>query len=274
MIERKEIANELLLRETVRMAIKNVQKSREASKLEEQKNEEELRGIIRGLLGEGQAAVASVAKHDNTGINSLEDMLRNTNLLSVLETGYKALTTTNQQRKSFMNHILNAVKNSLAPEEARKEADDAVEITEDIDLTVGDGPEADPDFIDVSDEKPEEVEVDEKDEWGIEGEDKTGRNRAFTDFQNVEKVVLNAFDDLDNPTDLSMFEDYLLKNLSLYFEKWEGELSTDVEPPPEATSAVADPGVDLVPPETSAPKFELQEVLELLDVDDIIENLL
>ena len=277
MIDRTELAEELMLRETVRSAIKAVVKQRQEKKMLEQKEEDVLRDIIRSMLPEGQSAVAAVAKHGNTGINALEDLLKNTNVLSVLETGYKSLTTDLQQRESYKNHILNAIKMSLAPEESRKEAGEDVEIAEgideEVDIEIGDSPEDDPDFIDINDEEVEEVEVDEKEEFGLDGEDKTGRNRAFTDFQDIEKVILTTFDDLDNAEDITMFEEYLLKNISLYFEKYAGELQTDVTPPAEAEDAVPDEDLGSET-ETDVPEFELQEVMKLLDIDDIIENLL
>ena len=70
-----------------------------------------------------------------------------------------------------------------------------------------------------------------------------------------------------------MFEEYLMKNLALYFEKFEGELQTTVPEPAIAAAAVADEE-EAAPAETDMPAFELQEVLKFLDVDDIIENLL
>jgi hypothetical protein len=279
MIDRKELAEEIMLRENVRKAINLVTKKRTKNRLVERYNEEKLRNIVRGLLKETQSAVADVAKHDSTGINTLEDLLKNTNLLSVLETGYKSLTTDEAQRESYKNHILNAVEKSLAPEESRKNAGEDVEITEEVDISIADDPTDDPDFIDV--EEKEEVEVDEKEEFGINGEDKTGRNRAFTDFQDIEKNVLTAFDDLDNPEDMALFEEYLIKNLALYFEKWEGELQNNVEVPAAALDAEADEPLGVtgaeeeVPaPETEMPEFELQEVANFFDLDDIIKNIL
>ena len=277
MIDRKEFTDEILLREPIRRACRVVITKRGQRKLTEQRNENQLREIIRSLLGEA-SAVAAVAKHDSTGINALEDLLKNTNVLSTLETGYKSLTTDKQQRDSYRNHILSAVEKALAPEESRKIAGEDEElgapVNEDVDIEIGDRPEDDPDFINIEDEDEEEVvEVDPKDEFGLEGEDKTGRNRAFTDFQDIEKVILTAFDDLDNPEDTAMFEEYLLKNLSLYFEKFEGELATNVEVPAAAEDVPSDvdTGEDQI---SDVPAFELQEVLNLLDLDDIIENLL
>ncbi len=132
MIDRKNIAEEVMLREHIRKAIKVVQRRRARNLVEATSQEKELRSIIRGLLKEGQSAVAAVAKHDSTGINALEDLLRNSNLLSVLETGYKSLTTDIQQRTSYKNHILSAIGLSLAPEESRKGAGEDVEIVGDV----------------------------------------------------------------------------------------------------------------------------------------------
>ena len=278
MIDRKEFVEELVLRENVRKIIQIVQNKRKVKLAEENT----LREIIRDLLKEGQTAVAAVAKHDNTGINALEDLLKNTNVLSTLETGFKSLTTSKQQRDSYRNHILNAVEKALAPEESRKEAGEEAEldspVNEEVDIDIGDRPEDDPDFISVEDEEPEEVEEDPKEKFGIEGEDKTGRNRAFTDFQDIEKNILTAFDDLDNPEDITMFEEYLLKNLSLYFDKFESELQTNVEEPSAAAEAEPDAAASAeepeTQPETEVPEFELQEAAKFFDLENLIENLL
>ena len=169
MIDRNEFAQEVMLRENIRKAIKIVKGRRKTRRRGELYNEEKLRNIVRGLLKEAQSAVADVAKHDSTGINALEDLLKNTNVLSVLETGYKSLTTRTKddpaegqtkQRLSYENHILRAVETSLAPEESRKGAGEDVEITEEVDISIAGDPTDDPDFIDV--EEKEEVEETEE----------------------------------------------------------------------------------------------------------------
>jgi len=280
MIDRKEFAEELLLRESIRNAIGIVGRRRANKLLTESKAENELRLIIRDLISE--AAVAAVAKHASTGINTLEDLLKGTNTLSVLETGYKSLTTDIQQRTSYMNHILNAVADSLAPEESRKHAGEDAELKEEvdeeldekIDIEVGDRPEDDPDFIDVEDEVIEEPEEpDPREEFGLEGEDKTGRNRAYDDFEDIEKNILTAYDNLDNPEDMTMYEEYLIKNLALYFEKWEGQLQVTEEPPAAAQDAIADSEIEGAAA-SAVPEFALEEILTHLDIDDIIANLL
>ena len=75
MIDRKQFADELVLREAVRKAIKVVGRKRERRHLREVHNEEKLRAVIRSLV-EAQSAVAAVAKHASTGINALEDVLK------------------------------------------------------------------------------------------------------------------------------------------------------------------------------------------------------
>ena len=85
MIKRKQFAEELVLRENVRKAIKHVLFSRRKETSALQRSENQLREVIRSLLPESQAAVTTSAKHDNTGINTLEDLLKNSNILSVLE---------------------------------------------------------------------------------------------------------------------------------------------------------------------------------------------
>jgi hypothetical protein len=277
MIDRKELAEEILLREHIRQAIGIVKERRQGQQLQEQK----LRRHIREIMTEAQTAVSTQAKHASTGINTLEDLLRNSNILSVLETGYKSLTTDENQRKSYANHILVAVEKILAPEESRKEAGENIavstqttELEEDISLEIGDKPEDDPDFIDVGEEEvvKSDGEV-EKEEFAISGEDKTGRNKAFTDFQTIEKVILRAFDDLDNPQDRELFTEYLIKNLSLYFDKYESDLAQNVDEPAAAADAepTLEPGAA---EEEDIANIELQEVLRHLNIDDIIENLL
>ena len=282
MINRHMFAQEIKLREQVRKAIKIVKSRRKDSPKKSLHEEAKLRKVIRNLLREAQSGVAASARHDSTGINALEDLLKNSNILSVVEKGYKSLTTSQEQRDSYRNHILVAIEKSLAPEESRKLAGedeelDALEedLDEDINIDI-DRPEDDPDFIDVEGEEEVIEEPDPKDDFGIEGADKTGRNMAYTDFQDIEKSILTAFDDLDNPEDSAMFEEYLIKNLALYFDKYEAELDTSVEEPAIAADAAPDEpaDADLGARLEDAASIELQEVIKHLNIDDIIENLL
>jgi hypothetical protein len=273
MIDRNDFVQELTLRENIRGVVRIIRKRHVAMINELKYQEEGLRDVVRELIQEAQTAVSTTAKHANTGINTLEDLLRNSNILSVLEGGFKSLTTDPVQRQSYRNHILVAVEKILAPEESRKEAGDEeiAELQEDINIEVG-RPEDDPDFIDVEDKEvvKDDGEV-AKEEFALGGEDKTGRNKAFTDFQTIEKVILRAFDDLDNPEDRDLFGEYLIKNLALYFDKYESDLDANVEEP--AAAVDAEPDLAPVGDEEIA-NIELQEVIGHLNIDDIIEHLL
>jgi hypothetical protein len=274
MINRKDFTQEMLLRENVRKAIKVVLKLRSKVALEEQKNEVKLRSVIRKLIAESQSAVATSAKHNSTGINVLEDLLKNSNLLSTFEEGYKSLTTDKAQRESYRKHIVVFVKNAIAPEESRKLAG---RIRENTNIDIG-SPTDDPDFIDVADDDRSDDEV-KIDTLALPGEDKTGRNKAYRDFATVEKSIIMAYDDLDNEQDAALFEEYLIKNLSLYFDKFEAELETNPEVPDEAKEASlgsdgsTEASLSAELPGDAAPAIELEESLNF-NIEDIINNLL
>ena len=74
-----------------------------------------------------------------------------------------------------------------------------------------------------------------------------------------------------------MFEEYLLKNLALYFDKFEGELTTTPEEPqaaqdaqPDEPAAAPEEGGE---PETDIPDFELEEGMEI-NLESLIDKLL
>jgi len=273
MIDRKQFVQEMKLRQHIREAIKVVKGHRANNTSAQLHEEKQLRSVIRQLILEADPAVATSAPHSNTGINALEDLFKNTNLLTVLRTGYKSLTSKKEQRESYKNHILNAVDSSLEVEDSKflpGEEEEVVDIQEAVDIDIG-APENNPAFIDV--EKKETSPEEEVEEFSIVGQDKTGRNRAYTDYKDVEKNIITAFDDLDDPGDRQMFKEYMMTNLKLYFERFEDELVTDlpapdIETPPDAE--VAAPVGEPLPP---GPAMPLQEKLNL-DMDEIVEWLL
>ena len=74
-----------------------------------------------------------------------------------------------------------------------------------------------------------------------------------------------------------MFEEYLLKNLSLYFDKYESELQINPEEPAAAVAAVPDEPTtapeETSDPETNIPYFELEEGMEI-NLESLIDKLL
>ena len=130
----------------------------------------------------------------STGINVLEELLKK--IIPVLQTDYKSLTTSEDQRQSFRAHIVNAVINTLTPAKVNNQAGedeaDVDSLDEIIDVDIIDDNVADDKFIDIrtdAERKAEEQEnaPDEREEFGagVEG-DKTGRNMAFECFKKIE----------------------------------------------------------------------------------------
>ena len=232
-IDRNKLIEEQRLREYIKRAIKVVKKKMIAEEIKSKKEETKLREYIVKLV-EADSNVA--APHESTGINVLEDLLKK--IIPQLEIEYKKLTTDPEQRSSFRSHILNAIQNSLAPtkisdkagseEEAGKAIDIGLEesISEaDVEMEVGEeeGLTNQEEFIDIDgDNAPEEETEEEK--FGIQGEDETGRNIAFSSFERIEQAIVDSYSLLSNDNDRELFYDYLITNIKLYFDKFEDEL--------------------------------------------------
>ena len=182
-----------------------------------------LKNLITDLIYEVAVQDTQDDPHENTGINKLEQLLKN--IIPTIEEDYKALTTQEEQRMSFRAHILQAVKHLLAPAQALEDLEDNdMKVGEsDIKLDI-DSEDEDEKFIDIyKDEKEEEEDPVEK--FSISGEDETGRNAAYECFQKVENQILKAFKILGNDEDREMFYDYLITNLKLYFDLFDKDLT-------------------------------------------------
>jgi len=227
-IKREDFLNEAnqekQLRKQVCRAVTIFFKKQRLDERKVKDDEEKLRGVIQQLLKEGGSTdVPGEVPHRSTGINILEDLLKK--IIPILEDDFKSLTSSEEQRKSFRAHIIQAVINSLTPDNVNQ----AATVTEDLDITVGDSDDKEGEFIDI-DPEPEE-EADPREEFGIEGEDTTGRNFAYQSYNKVEKVILDAYETLGDLGDRELFYDYLLTNLKLYFNKFEDELKPSIEEP-------------------------------------------
>mgnify|MGYP003146866401 CR=1 FL=1 len=226
------------LRESIRQAIRLVKKKRtlaeEKRTLDVAKLRESVRKLINiemRLMKEGGTPDNDPAPHGNTGINVLEDLLKK--IIPILETDYKLLTTSLEQRESFRSHIVNAVVGALTPVEANNDAEQDQQpepVSEDVEIDVTDD---DSKFIDINPEAApeEEEEEDPRDGFGIEGADVTGRNMAYASFKKIESSIVDAYDLLSNSEDQELFYDYLIANLKLYFDKFEDELEVSGEEP-------------------------------------------
>ena len=236
---------EKILRENIRDLIRHV-------KQKKSDQESNLRDVVRKfashelskMLAESSVPDVDPAPNKSTGINVLEELLKK--IIPVLEVDYKSLTTNNEQRESFRAHIINAVVNTLTPARVNTDAGDGIpddlqeieiDMDEEIDVVVGDEGNDDDKFIDIrtdAEKKAEEEpdESDPRDEFGsgVEG-DETGRNVAYQSFKKVESSVIDSYELLSNPEDQELFYDYLIANLKLYFDKFEGELASAVNEP-------------------------------------------
>ena len=105
----------------LRLFVRNYLAENHKKKLEEKsqtlKEEKVLRTAIRKLLQEKESVVPGAS----TGINELESVL--TSIIPAIESDYKKLTSSEDQRKSYRAHIIRAAIDILLAADAAFEAD-------------------------------------------------------------------------------------------------------------------------------------------------------
>ncbi len=221
---RDQLLYETKLRHLIRKAIPVVLEKKEKKAQIAEQEEDKLRSLIRQLISETEVSEPEEAPHKSTGINVLEDLLKK--IIPIIEIDFKKLTTDKGQRSSFRSHILQAVENTLAP--ARVTDNALMKEQDEINVNVDEPDE----FIDVrgeTEKEPEEPSDEEK--FGIEGEDETGRDMAFSTFKRVEANIIDSWEVLYSDQDKELFYDYLITNLKLYFDKFEDELQANLPEP-------------------------------------------
>jgi ribosomal protein L17 len=253
--KQKDMIEEMILREIVYKMLKQ-------KYVKEQKdNDTKLRLVIKKLISEAKKDIED-SPHSSTAINLLEDLLKS--ILPNLETQYKSLTTNKEQRESFRAHVVNAVSELLDTEDLNRDSSlsqeveslEEQEVEEDVNIKVSDlDATADDKFIDI-DAEPEEVE--EPDTFALAGQDETGRAMAQEAYNDIEKNIADTYAILHDETDQKLFHDYLITNLKMYFDKYEKELGSVIEPTTdeyeaetqaaaEEEIAAVDAGVDVEP---------------------------
>ena len=247
MINRQQFLDELKLREQIRRAIAIIGERKQTKQTQMLSEEKRLRKVIRRLLKEEEGQ-----GDESTGISYLRRDLKKT--IPELEGGYKALRSKKEQRDSYRAHIISALRdiilrgdtnfNAKSDGDAIADGVDApmdAEMNEEIDVNFGDS-ESFPDpekKLDIGREKPEELQTMEDEstedkeltDFSIEGEDKTGAAAALTSMKQIEKVVINTYSTLYDPTDRELYADYLITNTQLYFDEFEKELQTIIPEP-------------------------------------------
>jgi hypothetical protein len=227
-----------LLRENVRDLISLVKKRNKNKVSEEVQLRQIIREFLKYELKEASTPDNDPAPHKSTGINVLEDLLKK--IVPQIEDDYKLLTTSEEQRESYRAHIIQATVQTLTPVDLNNDAPDqapeSAGLEEEVDVQISDDEGEDDMFIDIRSDKEkasekEKEEEDPRDAFGIEGKDTTGRNMAYTTFKKIESQIIDAYDMLSNPEDQEIFFDYLIANLKLYFDKFESEITPNVEEP-------------------------------------------
>ena len=226
MIKRADLIKEEILREFIRKRIHEVKQN---------DPEHKLRMIIRQMIKEDVDRDPT----ENTGINVLSDLLNN--IVKSFKNGYKQLTTSPEQRISYIKHMLAFIKGDLEQdkqlddageegEEAKIETD--VELAE-VSIDVGsdeeevaqeDDPFMFPDIDKPTIEKEQETEVSETDDLiKLEDEDEMGRTKAVQVWDQIEKQTSDAYAPLRG-LDARLFSKYIIKNLDLHRKEAEKEL--------------------------------------------------
>ena len=241
MIDRKELIEEQVLRENIRKAIKIV---RENKKTLETQEEDSLRGIIRKMINEGKTPVADDAPHEKTGINYLRTTLKK--IIPSIKDAYMSLTTDEEQRKSYIAHLINGMDNLLAPLEVNAAAavpDGALgesDLEEEVEVSIGNDED---EFIDIGDiglDDEEEVEEEDPEDEDLttmttgmddDEHDETGRNAALATFKQVQGNIIDDFEQLAADEDRELYHDYLKTNILLWRDKFEDALSPNMPEP-------------------------------------------
>ena len=261
-------SNEQVLREYINHAIKLVLEKRQTVINEENKlrgivrtliseetsivrnNEQRIRQIVRQLILT-EAGTPSIdddqRQRRSTGINALADIM--SKLVADLQVGYKSLTTSTEQRASFRDHILAAVEDTLStvmpygiPDADGDEASAALagdaEIAGDPDLAAALAEAAefkvkiDPELLGDDPTPPEEPpeEKPDIDQFpDVEGAERTGRNFAAETFKRVEPTIVKSYKNLADVADRQDFYEYLVDNIGKYFERFETEMTPDLD---------------------------------------------
>ena len=227
-IDREEFLKELQLRESIRKIIFS---SKRKHRLLQEKQEKTLRKVIRKLISEVDT---DTTPHASTAINFLEDLLKK--ILPTIEQDYKSLTTKKEQRDSFRSQFVSSVESELSTLDlnmaASKEggevidAEQFIDIEEEIEVDITDEDK----FIDIDGEKEATEETAAETIEIEEPELDTGSKLAAQTYDAVEKQITETYSTLSDEEDQRTFEDYLITNLKLYFDKWEKELSDVIEP--------------------------------------------
>tara|TARA_B100000963_G_scaffold360938_1_gene393962 strand:- start:519 stop:1601 length:1083 start_codon:yes stop_codon:yes gene_type:complete len=253
MQSREQIANEIKTRNLISRML-DLQKTKMVRESIKKINEMfRLRNVLSKLILETDV---EKSPHQSTAVNVLDQVFGK--IKKNIEDGYKMLTTEKEQRDSYRRHLLNAVDDALKAEEVNFKAADlrdpseSPEELEEVEINIKNDPLDVPDEDKVlpnagdeggDTEEPAE-EKSEEEEFGIEGEELTGRDRAFPVFKQILEPITTGYKSLHNPNDREVYHDYLLTNMKMLMDQFEDQLvGVASEPDSDSYEPDADTGV-------------------------------
>ena len=210
---------------------------------EEEKNYKkmhEVRRLIKNIIKEA----TDDAPTKSTGINKLISVLKI--ILPTIESGFKSLTTDRGQRVSFKRHLVQAIIDTLSPQDVMRQAagGESAATTggsalqeQDIDLKIKEEPLG-AEREETPDSKERDGEVLKSIEGGETGIpfpafpdlDETGRDEAVDTYKKVIDAIVRTYRRLHNSQDRQEYKEYLITNLLLYFDKFEDDISSTLPP--------------------------------------------
>ena len=216
-----------------------------------QQEEKILREYVRKLLLKklNEASIEDTPTR-STGLNKLVSVLKI--ILPSIESSYKSLTTNKAQRESFRKYLIKAYLDTLAPQDVLADVplQESYELTEqDVEAEI---PQVDPTKkIDLDDpfgekEEQEKTKEQEKQEKAqdklklaaapeatkpfptIAGLDPTGRDESVEAYKKTADAIIRSYRKLHDQEDQKIFKDYLITNILLYLDKYEGDISSEL----------------------------------------------
>ena len=272
MIKREAIAEMLLFKEELDQLIKFEKKKKFDEDFKNIKNLTEFRGLIQNIIIE---AATERKVHNSTAINYLEELLDN--IIPTIKIDYEKLTTDQNQRESFREHLINAVRNILelatggTPDDEEPEEVSSLSEEGEVSINIEDEDK----FIDVlgtKDQKEDEDDGEDPDfkKFSMPDRDQAGALAAYETINKIDTQIGKAYKlasgNYTNEKDREIFYDYLITNLKLHFDVFEDAMTPEIEEPttPEYEKAKGD---------LESPVIDQEAPLEeLLDDNPVIET--
>ena len=257
-MSKEELKQEIKLRRLIRKAIKireNKLKKQQDLAIFEEKN---LRKVIRHLLSEAEVdADTEPVPYKSTAMNLINDVFGE--ILPVVKKGLRKLTSDPEERRSYLDHVLNKMNTMFDTLNAAQEAGKALAEQkigfkiEDQEEDVGETPDfEDPEAPKETKPSKEDEEEREFEEFAMAGKDETGARIAFDTIasSNIENNIRKLVRLLGDDDKRQEAQEYFLYNLNLFAIGYEKDLADSIGQEPAFTKpSVPKPAGAVVKPE-------------------------